>query len=53
MPLNIKEPYIKLIRLDQEKTDTLNLIKQKVGNSHELISIEDNFLSKTLMAWAI
>ena len=35
------------------KPDTLNLIKQQVGNSLELIGTGDNFLNRIPMAQAL
>lgn len=45
--IKLKFKWIKDLKL---KPDTLNIIEQKVGNSLELVSIEDNFLNRIPMA---
>jgi hypothetical protein len=37
----------------QDKTDTLNLIEEKVGKSLKLLGIGGNFLKRTPMAQAL
>jgi hypothetical protein len=46
----LKSKWIKDLNV---KPVTLNLIKQKVGNSLEIIGIGDNFLKRTPMAQAL
>ena len=46
----LKSKWIKELNI---KSDTLNLIEEKVGNSFEFIGIEENFLKRTPMTQAL
>ena len=46
----LKSKWIKELNI---KSDTLNLIEEKVGNSLECIGIEENFLKRTPMTQAL
>ena len=48
--ISLKSKWVKDLNI---KPNTLNLIEEKVGNSHELIGTGRNFLNRTPMAQAL